>query len=122
MEPEVIHQNYQEKLFLLFLVKNLFLLGTKVPKFNEQFIPRWPPNSPDLSGIEIIWSIIKQMLILFPPKDLDSLKSAIKTIWKSIPKTICENIIEHIKHRWELCIKYNGRRIDRELLKKIPKV
>ena len=62
------------------------------------------------------------MLILFPPKDLDSLKSAIKTIWESIPKTICENIIEHIKHRWELCIKYNGRRIDRELLKKIPKV
>ena len=27
-----------------------------------------------------------------------------------------------MKHRWELCIKYNGRRIDRELLKKIPKV
>ena len=92
------------------------------PKFNEQFIPRWPPNSPDLSGIEIIWSIIKQMLILFPPKDLDNLKSTIKVIWESIPKTICENIIEHIKHRWELCIKYKGRRIDRELLKKIPKV
>ena len=88
------------------------------PKFNEQFIPRWPPNSPDLSGIEIIWSIIKQMLILFPPKDLDNLKSTIKVIWESIPKTICENIIEHIKHRWELCIKYKGRRIDRELLKK----
>ena len=43
-------------------------------------------------------------------------------IWESIPKTICENIIEHMKQRWELCIKYNGRRIDRELLKKIPKV
>ena len=27
-----------------------------------------------------------------------------------------------MKHRWELCIKYNGRRIDRELLKKILKV
>ena len=94
----------------------------KGPQLNELFIPRWPPNSPDLSGIEIIWSIIKQMLILFPAKDLENLKKTIKVIWESIPKTICENIIEHMKQRWELCIKYNGRRIDRELLKKIPKV
>ena len=27
-----------------------------------------------------------------------------------------------MKHRWELCIKYNGRRINRELIKKTPKV
>ena len=52
----------------------------KGPKLNEHFIPRWPPNSPDLSGIEIIWSIIKQMLILFPAKDLENLKKTIKVI------------------------------------------
>jgi len=62
------------------------------------------------------------MIILFPPKDLDNLKTTIKAIWESIPKKICENIIEHIKHLWELCIKYNSRRIDRELLYKISKV
>ena len=81
-----------------------------------------PPNSPDLSAIEIIWSIIKQMLIFFPPKDMNSLKTTIKMIWDSIPKQICENIIEHIKHRWKLCIKYKGRRLDKELLRKISKV
>ena len=62
------------------------------------------------------------MLILFPAKDLENLKKTIKVIWESIPKSICENITEHMKHLWELCIKYNGRRINRELLKKIPKV
>ena len=92
------------------------------PTFNGKFIPRWPPNSPDLSAIEIIWSIIKQMLILFPAKDMDGLKKHIKVIWDSIPKAICQNIIEHIKYRWELCMKYNGRRIDKELLRKIPKI
>jgi len=91
-------------------------------KIKDEFIPRWPPNSPDLSAIEIIWSIIKQMLIFFPPKDMNSLKTTIKMIWDSIPKQICENIIEHIKHRWKLCIKYKGRRLDKELLRKIPKV
>ena len=40
----------------------------------------------------------------------------------SIPKKICENIIEHFKYRWALCIKYKGRRLDKELLRKIPKI
>ena len=62
------------------------------------------------------------MLILFPAKDMDSLKKHIKVIWDSIPKAICQNIIEHIKYRWELRTKYNGRRIDKELLRKIPKI
>ena len=91
-------------------------------KINDENVPRWPPSSPDLSPIEIIWSIIKQMLIFFPPKDMDSLKNTIKMIWDSIPKYICKNIIEHMKYRWDLCIKYKGRRLDKELLRKIPKI
>ena len=27
-----------------------------------------------------------------------------------------------MKYRWELCIKYKGRRLDKELLHKIPKI
>ena len=91
-------------------------------KINSENVPRWPPNSPDLSPIEIIWGIIKQMLVFFPPKDMSNLKNAIKLIWDSIPKKICENIIEHFKYRWALCIKYKGRRLDKELLRKIPKI
>jgi len=53
---------------------------------------------------------------------MDSLKNNIRVIWDSIPKQVCQNIIEHVKYRWELCIKYNGRRMDKELLRKIPKV
>ena len=91
-------------------------------KINDRFVPRWPPNSPDLSAIELIWAIIKQMLIFFPPKDMNDLKNTIKLIWDSIPKNICENIIDHMKRRWELCIKFKGRRLDKELLQKIPKI
>ena len=62
------------------------------------------------------------MLVFFPPKDMSDLKNAIKLIWDLIPKKICENIIEHFKYRWSLCIKYKGRRLDKELLRKIPKI
>ena len=62
------------------------------------------------------------MLIFFPLKDMDNLQNTIKKIWDSIPKSICQNIIDHTKYRWDLCIKYKRRRLDKELLRKIPKV
>ncbi len=63
------------------------------------------PNSPDLSSIEIIWSIIKRILNIFPPTNLEELKTVIQKIWESIPVDICKNIIEHMKERWDLCLK-----------------
>jgi len=89
------------------------------PKVDGKTIPKWPPSSPDLSAFELIWSIIKGMLNLFPPKTVEDLKSSIKKIWESIPTSICERIIAHIKKRWELCIKHKGRRLDKELLRKL---
>ena len=85
-------------------------------KINDEYVPRWSTNSPVLSPIEIIWAIIKKMPLFFPPKDINDLKNNIKLIWNSIPKKICESIIEHMKYRWALCIKYKGRRLDKELL------
>ena len=62
------------------------------------------------------------MLKIFPPKNLDELKKAIKIIWDSIPNEMCKNIIDHISERLKLCLKHNGRRLDKELLRKISKV
>ena len=43
------------------------------PKIGVKTIPKWPPSSPDLSAIELIWSIIKGMLNLFPLKTIEDL-------------------------------------------------
>ena len=59
------------------------------------------PNSPDLSAIELIWSIIKGMMNIFPPTTIEELKVLIQKIWNAIPKEMCERIIEHINKRWE---------------------
>ena len=37
-------------------------------------------------------------------------------------KTTINMILDYIKHLWELCLNYKGRRLDKELLSKIPKV
>ena len=52
--------------------------GDQIPQINGQNIPKWPPNSPDLSPIELIWSIIKGMLNIFPPTSLEELKEALQ--------------------------------------------
>ena len=74
------------------------------PKIDREVIPKWPPNSPDFSAIEIVWSIIKELLNMFPPKNIEELKSAIINIWASIPLSICKRIIEHMCERLELCL------------------
>ena len=57
---------------------------------------------------------------MFPPSNLDELKSSIKKVWESISVSICKNIFDHFKERWKLCIIHKGRRLDKELLGKIP--
>lgn len=89
------------------------------PMKNNQKIPKWPPNSPDLSAIELIWSIIKGMMNIFPPTTIEELKVLIQKIWNAIPKEMCERIIEHIQKRWELCLHHKGARLDKQLLQKI---
>ena len=59
------------------------------------------------------------MLNIFEPKDVNELKVAIKNIWDSIPVEICKRIIEHTKKRLDIRIKHRGRRLDKELLRKI---
>ena len=56
---------------------------------------------------------------MFPPKTLEELKQGIQRIWDSITPDVCNKIINHTKKRWDLCIKHKGRRLDKELLKKI---
>ena len=59
------------------------------------------------------------MLNIFPPTSLEELKEALQKIWNSISGKLCEKIINHMEKRWELCIQNRGRRLDKELLRKI---
>ena len=62
----------------------------------------------------------KKNAYIIPTKGYARIKRNNPKIWESIPQKVCKNIIDHMKQRWALCIKYKGRRLDKELLKKIP--
>ena len=83
------HGSKLSRNMIQFLFKDRFIsTWDEGLKLNNNYIPRWPLNSPDISCIEIIWGIIKQMMILFPAKTMSCLKRIIKMVWDSIPKRI----------------------------------
>ena len=52
------HSSKLSRNMIQFLFKDRFIpTWDEGLKLNNEFIPRWPPNSPDLSAIEIIWGI-----------------------------------------------------------------
>ena len=44
----------------------------------------WPPNSPDLNIIEMIWSIIKFRVDQVQPKNIEELRAVIADVWENL--------------------------------------
>ena len=58
------------------------------------YLRHWPPNSPDLSPIETIWSKVQSELEGRVIKNIEDLKKKIIFIWNRIPREYCKRICE----------------------------
>ena len=63
----------------------------------SDFLLFWPPNSPDLNPIEMIWGIIKTKLNLLPVQlsDITELRESIQEILDSIEFDTINSLIEN---------------------------
>ena len=69
----------------------------------------WPGNSPDLSPIENLWSIVQSKLNEMPAAtNRDSLIKNVKTAWSEIDPDTLENLICGMPERIKTCIKLKG--------------
>ena len=69
----------------------------------------WPPNSPDLSPIENIWSIMATSVYAEPqPQTMNCLKRRIRRAWKSISLSVLQNLMDSMPHRLKTVIKNKG--------------
>lgn len=129
---------YKEDLINLAGEKNLILQQDNAPCHvskgsikkleNINYLKHWPPNSPDLSPIETVWSIVQSQLEGKVIKDIDDLKNSILYVWNRIPnqycKNICEKFLSDIKIVAKTGYRVNKRKNKRRLkfaLNKTPK-
>ena len=75
----------------------------------------WPANWPDLSPIEMMWSIIKFRISNYPndfkPKNKVELIEAIQREWRSIDATKVNNLVRSFKYRLQFCSRVGGKTI-----------
>ena len=64
-------------------------------------LPDWPPYSPDLNIIEVIWAIMEKRVEVFQPKTVDELIQIIIDVWENLSFTTINGLIDEIPDRLE---------------------
>lgn len=69
----------------------------------------WPPNSPDLSPIENLWSWMDSKLHkLHKCNNIEELKEKLEEVRQSIPPTYLHNVFDGMKNRMKRVIELHG--------------
>ena len=63
----------------------------------------WPPNRPDLSCIENLWSWLDTKLSKIQIFNLDQLQEEITRILNNVPLEICNNLVDSMPNRLKEC-------------------
>lgn len=65
----------------------------------------WPPNSPDLSPIEMLWAILKNRLcdVEPQPSNQEELEEALLTLWDDLEQDIIDDIVSTFENRLKMC-------------------
>jgi hypothetical protein len=77
--------------------------------------PGWPPNSPELNPIEMLWAIIDRRLA---GKDVDTEKELgdeVKRIWDEVAQESIDGVVVSFCSRLELCLACDGASISQLL-------
>ena len=74
----------------------------------------WPPNSPDLSWVENIWSWAERQLHIDHPnlQSLAELEAALVQVFSKIPKQMLANHVRGMPNRLQRCVELEGDVID----------
>ena len=63
---------------------------------NEFEVLTWPPNSPDLNPVELLWDVLDKQVqsMEAPPHNLQDLKDLLPTSWCQIPQHTFRDLVE----------------------------
>lgn len=62
----------------------------------ELKVMKWPPQSPDLNPIELLWDELDRQIRKSNPTSQDNLWEALQTSWRKIPESYLEKLIKRM--------------------------
>jgi hypothetical protein len=73
---------------------------------------QWPPSSPDINPIELIWGYLKPRVNAEAHESLESLEAALKREWLDLPMEVINNTIDGWMGRLDAMIAARGARFE----------
>ena len=63
---------------------------------NEFIVLQWPPQSPDLNPIELLWDVVERETrsMDVQPTNLQQLRDAVMSIWTKISEECLQNLVK----------------------------
>ena len=74
-------------------------------------LPNWPPYSPDLNIIEVVWAIMEARVEKANPNTIDELKDVIKDVWEHLSFATINGLVETMERRLKAVNENPGRTI-----------
>ena len=68
----------------------------------------WPPYSPDLNVIEIIWAIMEKRVEEQNPQTFEDLKRVVQAVWNELSLTTINGLIAEMPNRLNRVIEKQG--------------
>lgn len=76
------------------------------------YLIKWPPCSPDLNPIEMIWGIMKKRLDHIMSSNLNDWKLKVMETWENLGHETLTKLIDSMTWRLKECIRLNGDTVD----------
>ena len=93
LEGNIQLDTLPDMLSVLSLSNNPGLYGTKpkklrliLKKTEMTLLPNWPPNSPDLSPIENVWSMVQELVDEYTPSNKEDIIKSVCKAWSKLPQ------------------------------------
>jgi transposase len=78
-------------------------------------VMEWPPQSPDLSPIELLWDEVDRQVQATRPSNLTQLENAVRQVWENITEDTLNKLIRRMPRLCEAVINAKGGYFDEHL-------